>query len=732
MKLHSESSNQKSGAVRESANPKKGFKPKIGRWWPPLGYLLLTLGLTWPLPLHLGSSIPRGIPDSWQNIWNFWWMRTALFERGINPYQTDMLFFPYRDSHNPLGLYYHTLQPAISLPGGLLSSLLSYALTYNLIIFFGFVMTGWAMYALAHYFMQQQLAAFAAGVFYTFSVFHWHNLAQGQTSVFWLQWLPLYLLLLHKAVAPLRGEKPNSGYLLLAALVLTLTTYTDFYYTLYLLLYTGVLYFWLLIIERGQGWLETTKRFALMLAPWLLLTGPLVLAMLFNTNDVTIRFVEGREVEILQSAALPSFFNPNRGVGNGWPPYFLGYSTLLLALLGIVKSRWKGASWALLALAALVLALGPYLRLDQTQRPEEALHNLPLPYLLFSKLPLVSNGRSPIRFMAMAQLGLSILAGWGLLGLGEVVSGYLGRVKLKHFGVPGIVGLGLVLFLLEVNVWPVALQPLPSPAFFSQMAQEPDKNFGLLELPLNGHYTEDARRMYFQALHHHPTSSGYISRRTEDYDKLAGSPFRQFFERFPIPADPLFDSGPVVLRLLNFYNIRYVINYHDEYPTDDPEGFIRTEEHLAKLLGPAAQIYSDELLTAYRVPQAGGAEPFPIAAPGFFPAQKLEDGRNYRWAGQEANLTLGLAAPSKIQLRFTAWSFAPKDTLDLRLNGRLLAQLHLTGAPTELLTPVLDLPAGAITLNLRSAEPAHSPKELGQGNDERRLAFALSSVKILY
>lgn len=710
-----------------------------GLWLPPLAYLLLTLVMTWPLALHLGGSIPRGVPDSWQNIWNFWWMREALFERHTNPYQTDMLFFPFRDSNNPLSLYYHTLQPALSLPGSLLSYVFSYALTYNLLVLVGFVATGWAMYALAHYFVQNRAAAFVAGVCYTFSPFHWHNLAQGQTSVFWLQWLPLYILLLHKSFWPLRGERRTPLYSLLAALTLTLTFYTDLYYTLYLILYTAALSLillvrWLYRKNKSSNPQPPTPNpsissLILILLPWAALVAPLVAAMLLNANDPTIRYVEGREVEILQSAALPSLFTPSKGA-DGWFPYFLGYSTLALAALGLWRSKWRGIGWAALALLAATMALGPHLRLDQNQRPEQALNNLPLPYLLFSKLPLVSNGRSPIRFMALAQLGLSMLAGWGVVGLGDLASRFVVRPRLKWGIAQGVAALALLVFLLEVQVLPLALQPLPRPEIFNQIAADPDKTFGLLELPLTNHYTEDSRRMYFQALHHHPITGGYISRRTEDYDKLAGFPFRQIFGRTPVPADPLFDTGPVGLRLLNFYNIRYVINYRDEYPADDSGGFSRTEDLLARLLGPSARVYADDLLTAYRVPQEGGAEPFPIAAPGFLPAEKLPDGRNYRWAGQDASLTIAIPAPGKVQLRFTAWSFAPEDTLDIRLNGKVIAQLHLTGAPTEMQTPPLDLPSGSITLSLHSAEPARSPKELGQGDDDRKLAFALSSVQV--
>jgi len=123
--LQSDISAYKKDATELATQTENKLRRGLNFSWPPLAYLLMSMALTWPLPLQLSRAIPRGQPDSWQNIWNFWWLRTALFERGVNPYQTDLLFYPYRDSRNPLGLYYHTLQPALSLPSSLLTYLLA-------------------------------------------------------------------------------------------------------------------------------------------------------------------------------------------------------------------------------------------------------------------------------------------------------------------------------------------------------------------------------------------------------------------------------------------------------------------------------------------------------------------------------------------------------------------------------------------------------------------------------
>lgn len=734
---------EKAGTAETTGNP---VRPRRNWIWlgPPLAYFGLALLLTWPLALHSGDSIPRGEPDSWQNIWNFWWMRHSLFERHANPFWTDLLFYPYR-VNPPLGLYYHTLQPAISLPGALLSAVLGYALTYNLVIFFGFVATGWAMYALAYYFVQNRVAAFVAGAFYTFSVFHWHNLAQGQTSVFWLQWLPLYLWLLHKSIAPLRGERSGRQYPLLAGVVLALTIYTDLYYTLYLLLYSAILFGWRLFLslktglKKSQGtgdkstalgWRELVGRVALILVVWGVAAAPLLFGMLTHRNDPAIQYSEGIEIPILQSAALASFFTPLRGTDRGWLPYFIGYTTLALAFFGVLRGGRKGGWWLLLALGSLVMALGPYLRLDQQEPVEQALKNLPLPYRLFSELPLINNSRSPIRFMALAQLGLAMLAGWGVLWLSEQ---FARLASLKRYTLPVVSGLALLIFGLETNVLPLALEKLPQPALFSQIKNEP--NYALLELPITLHYIEDSKRMYYQTLHEHPISSGYISRKVFDYQRDPSSPFGYFFDVFPSKPEPIFvnEKQNLPLRILNYYNFGYVINYKQDYKPGNWQ-FSDTEKYLQELFGHGPD-YQDELMTAYRVPTATTPQgPILWRTSGFYEVEKRADGVPFRWARpSDPGSTLEFLNPAnvKVNLKFSAWSFGMEDDLLFRLDGKEIGRVHLTPAPQDY-NLELNLPAGAVHLELKTAQPFRTPAQVG-GNaaDKRQLSFALAQVQLI-
>ena len=91
------------------------------------------------------------------------------------------------------------------------------------------------------------MAAFLAGLVYTLSPFHMAHLL-GHMQVMSLQWLPFYVLYLLRAHPPEPGsaatKRPwlRSG--LLAGLFLVFNGLCDWYFVLYLLLFTGLAVAW--------------------------------------------------------------------------------------------------------------------------------------------------------------------------------------------------------------------------------------------------------------------------------------------------------------------------------------------------------------------------------------------------------------------------------------------------------------------------------------------------------
>ncbi len=222
-----------------------------------LGYLLLTVGMTWPLAAQLTSAIPGDSFDGWQNYWNLWWVKIALVERQQTPFVTDLLYAP-----TGVGLYFHTLNPfngLLTLPIQLSGSLL---LAYNAVVFFSWVMGGYGVYLLTLWLLprqavtaqaptQQTASAFVAGAIFTFAPFHMAHLL-GHMQVMSLEWIPFYILYLLKAIAQCRQGRPWLRHALMAGLFLTLTGLCDWYFVLYLFFFTALVMLWQLVAGLGQ------------------------------------------------------------------------------------------------------------------------------------------------------------------------------------------------------------------------------------------------------------------------------------------------------------------------------------------------------------------------------------------------------------------------------------------------------------------------------------------------
>ena len=121
----------------------------------------LAVLFTWPLLLNLGGNgLAPGVmtEDRSQNLWNLWWVKTALLDLHTDPFVTDRLWYP-----TPVSLRFHTLnifnglisipfQPFLSLPA-ILSG----------IVLVSFILAGWGAYLLITYMLARTLAGVPSG-----------------------------------------------------------------------------------------------------------------------------------------------------------------------------------------------------------------------------------------------------------------------------------------------------------------------------------------------------------------------------------------------------------------------------------------------------------------------------------------------------------------------------------------------------------------------------------------
>jgi hypothetical protein len=531
-------------------------------------FVLLAVVFTWPLALHLGSAV-EDTQDALLNVWIMAWDGHALFSAPGHLFDAN-IFYPY-----PRTLAYSELllsNALLSWPITLLTG--NPVLGYNLVLLLTFVLSGFGVYLLVRRWTGSGWGGVAAGIVFAFNAYKLANLAQIQLLS--LHWLPFALLFLDRLLA--QGDKENvspsprlplSSSLLrrdawLFVLFFVLQCLASFYYAVLAALAVG-LYVLCFFARRPRTLTGAAlARLAMVGLVAIALVVPFTLPYFQVQSELgfhrTLAESEPFSASLRQwSEALPNnlvygrWLAPRPAVVIGGYPLdalFPGVVALLLALWGLaarnggkafspfpgreggrgVRSaspspvgNGGGLGWGwwgfplLLALGAFLLSLGPTLFLAYG-----ASTGLPLPYRLFyDYLPGFQALRAPVRFAALAFLGLAGLAGFGVAWeqrcRGARVQG------CSSAPVPSLCsGLRLLcsptlltaLLVLEALTFPAAnIVPLPTgaavPPVYRWLAQQP--RTVVLELPMLFTDAPDQGLLtqYLSVYHWQPTPDGY-------------------------------------------------------------------------------------------------------------------------------------------------------------------------------------------------------------------------------
>ncbi len=586
--------------------------------------------MTWPLAANMGAAIPGDGFDGWQNYWNLWWLKTALVDRLATPFYTDLLYYP-----TGVGLYFHTLNPInglmtmpVQLTGGLI-------LAYNAVVLISWTLSGYGMFLLCLWLLGRRdgaalkpragkrSAAFVAGLIYTFAPFHMAHLL-GHMQVMGVQWIPFYALFLLRALEERSAGRAWLRDSLLAGLFLALAGLTDWYFVLYLFLFTGLVVIARLgaaFVRQPGGLTARLRKFAAALpnllmppivagAVFAVLLSPILIPMVAEATQYSFMVRPVSDLYIL-SASLADFLIPNRlhtlfrPESFAWPgnqiapvserTIAIGYAPLALAAIAVARRRRQAALWLAGAAFFLLLAMGPALHAgDITMADVPA--DLPpgadapgwTPFAALNRwIPFMRISRSVSRYALMVQFSVAALAGMGMQTLLQRADGR---------GRTGIAAVAALLVLGEYWTVPYPLSPPDTPAFYAQLAQEPGQG-AVLNLPMN--YDRPGYLLY-QTVHQRPLTVAYISR--DDPRTLTErAPFLQHLRRLGpdiLDADPA-DAGMTVLADLG---VEYVVL--DRYKMPGGEERAVTEALAEAVFAGHAPVYADERVTAYRVAQA--------------------------------------------------------------------------------------------------------------------------------
>ena len=558
---------------------------------PLLLYTALALLMTWPLALQFTNTVPGNAYDSWQNMWNMWWLKEALLH-GHHPYFTPMLYYPHGAS-----LLLHTLNPInflISLP---VHALFGLVVAYNFVVIVSLTASGYTAYLLAHNVTGDRWAALVAGTIFATSGYLLSQALGGHTHMLAAQFLPLAVLALRRLTVPPPEREParwsrrdELGAIMLAGVALAVNLLADWQYFLFILIWAAwyaLTRWWAGVFDGGQRAIfrlpRDAQRIGLAIGVALVLALPLAIPTARLADETPTATTEGGDAFRLEhSLDLADFFIPSQlhplwgHLAERWQASksdthiqnktaYLGLVTLVLAGWGL-RQR-EGRFWLLSALVFALLAMGPRLQMFGT------ITNIPLPGAMLYELPLIRISRYPMRFVVITMLALALLAALGVTRLRQMlaerrqracvpsaiapVQGATSEVSRRSAWIERTIMATLIaLIILDNLVAPFPLAAIYVPAIYAELSQDPE-DFAILEAPF--YYRSSPVYMLFQIIHGKPLVGGYTSR-TLSYPLLDQIPLIRMFA-YAEPAYDIIGQRPteIASSVLDYFNIRYVM-----------------------------------------------------------------------------------------------------------------------------------------------------------------------------
>ncbi len=589
---------------------------------PFLFYLLLSVALTWPLAAEIGSRVPKGDFDLWQNYWNAWWWDHAVRD-GHSPFRTDLLFYPTGAS-----IGWHTHSPAnviASLPASWLAEALGGdgpAAAVGFATLMGFVLAGLGAHLLACEIVGPRTAVLAGVAFAFFPQHVEQSLEHLNLASYWA--MPFSLLFLSRAARGdgLRAWLPAGFFLAVNALLS--------WHNGALLAVTA-----LAVAVAGARKAPHRRRGAAGVALAALVCGLIVLPFLWPMLAEAAAGHGGLKEPVHKPVDLLLLVVPHPGHpfwGDAtaeqyercrkYPSAgFLAYLGLSVLALGALAWAWRpsmgseasgGAApargwgtvsfWTSLAGLHIVLALGRIPQVGGTP-----IESVTLPFALIESLPILNTVRVANRFIVPAMLALSILAAMG--------GAYLAHRARRPASSRAITAALAILLALDFLWVPFPLRDVPRPRYLTAIEKlAPGR--AVLDIP-TGAGPRAAEDMLHATRHGRPIAGGYISQVPREIQETLGKhpALEQIFVAHPprpVPGENLaqairaLDVGLVVVHLdrersrieerrIRAENLKdndfYEVRLHNTEKGIEGLDLARVRAELVKAFGPP--VYAD-------------------------------------------------------------------------------------------------------------------------------------------
>jgi hypothetical protein len=438
--------------------------------------------------------------------WLFWWWHHCLVE-GVYPFYTTLVMYPHGTPLFPTA-------PIVEIPAVVIQFFHDSHFAMNFLSLSTYVLTGVSAFAFFSWLSKSRLGAFCGAFAYAFSAYMivQHNHGHVTETSLFLNPLVAWAFMTFFE----RQDRRSTIYLLGALLGLVLCgPYVLFSFGIMFAL--GIISYQFL--SKGKKAIDASLAGKILLvgcaaALWTLLVYyPLIThagswiggAQIYPT--VLISFVDfpfwhsSSEIQSLRVAGKSPLFKESSMA-------YLGLGTTLVLLFILIKGLWRKEPyrlWLWIFCFSAVLSLGSWLHISHGSQTK-----IPLPYLIFSEIPLFSSFRVPARILMTTTFAASALVS---LGLAEL----FGLLKKKKISII-LTGLFVALLVFEMDLFKLgqdATNIKPSGAY-SYLHTQSD-SMAILELPSaynpNGDLgTYGTYYMFRQIYHQRPIVLGFPNR----------------------------------------------------------------------------------------------------------------------------------------------------------------------------------------------------------------------------
>lgn len=570
------------------------------------------------------SSIIFGGSDNNYLYWAQWNIERNLKEN-FSIYNTCHIGYP-----TCVNLAYTSLSVFNSLVSIPLNLIFTRVITYNIIYLSTILIAAFGGFLLAHHFTKNSCASFIAGFIFGFSPHHFSMYTLNISSI---HFVPFFILFLFKF-----KDKPSLKNGLFVAIFLFLQTLTEWYIGLFCIIFWIFFHWFYIFIKRSFTNTVFRKKFIKNSIIYLVIFAILILPFaypLLTAKSSEYTYKKDIVATFWYGTDLVSLFAPS---GNHyiWGKYFhslydnkegtvlhafasssshfLGYTSLLLFLLFIIKKVRMPRFWKYCFVCFLVLSMGSALHImgivkvpmpfDFTPIASRVIPDIPpqglamlkdgigipLPYLVINWIPIFSSLRVPERIFTFAMLAAAMIVAIGLVKL-------LRQIKPKYCKTIYL----LVLILLIVEFLPTITTYKPQVNGFYYAMRDEQEEFAVFEIPQTFRAAFDY--YFYQTVHSKKLAGGLagIGRFPEKSKEFIN---KNNFAAFLYYDQTGFNASTVNKDIKEFrqYRIKYII-YHDNLDELYFKGFDNAayKTKIKQALSNFKLMYDDDEIEVYRV-----------------------------------------------------------------------------------------------------------------------------------